>query len=473
MKKILLFLIPILLLLPLTVKANTNSFYEAEYINDIYMNKVKDNTIYYQKARFFRQKNTNNPVYCIEPFATFNENSIYEPTSYIKNLNPIQKDRISLLSYYGYNYQNHTDEKWYAITQFLIWKEADPTANYYFTDSLNGNKISIFENEINELYNLINNHNTTPSFQNSTFYMPYNNSIAINDRNNVLKNFTVKNQDAIISNNTISFSNLDVGTHKIVLEKKQFHNQQQTFYQSNTSQDLVTIGNIKPITTTINIIVQKTNVELKKIDKDTNSTTPSGDASLQGTTFELYNSINQKIKDIVIDKDIINIENLNYGDYYIKEKNPGTGYKLNNNIYNFKITSTEPIVKLEIENDVIKKKIIIKKLYGTENNFKPEKNISFNIYHNNNFLTTIKTNESGEASIILPYGNYTIKQLTTTEGYQKVEPIQITVDNEDEQTIILKNYKINVPNTSTKNSNYNIIKLFLKLICQKLNYILY
>ena len=211
----------------------------------------------------------------------------------------------------------------------------------------------------------------------------------------------------------------------------------------------------------------------QKIDKDTNSTTPQGDASLLGATFELYNSLNQKLKDIIIDNEIVNIENLNYGDYYIKEKTPGTGYKLNNQIYNFKITSTEPTVSLEINNEVIKKKIIINKLYGSDNNFLPEKNISFNIYHNDKFLTTIKTDEFGKTSIILPYGNYTIKQLTTTEGYQKVEPIQIKVDNEEEQTITLKNYKINVPNTSTKNNKLNILKLIIKILCQKLNYILY
>ena len=187
----------------------------------------------------------------------------------------------------------------------------------------------------------------------------------------------------------------------------------------------------------------------------------------------MYNSQNQKIKDIILDEEIINIENLNYGDYYIKEKIAGTGYKLNNKIYNLKITSTNPTINLEIENEVIKKKIIINKLYGTENNFQPEKNISFNIYHNDIFLTTIKTNEFGKTSIILPYGNYTIKQLTTTEGYQKVEPIQIKVDNEEEQTITLKNYKINVPNTSTKKNNFNLLKLIIKILCQRINYILY
>ena len=62
---------------------------------------------------------------------------------------------------------------------------------------------------------------------------------------------------------------------------------------------------------------------------------------------------------------------------------------------------------------------------------------------------TIKTNNKGQAKIILPYGKYIIKQLTTTEGYQKIDPITINVDNSEKEKITLKNYKINVPNTKT------------------------
>ena len=45
----------------LTTYAQTTSFYEGEYIEGIWMNKYNpaNKTIYYQKARFFRQRGTN------------------------------------------------------------------------------------------------------------------------------------------------------------------------------------------------------------------------------------------------------------------------------------------------------------------------------------------------------------------------------------------------------------------------------
>ena len=50
----------------------------------------------------------------------------------------------------------------------------------------------------------------------------------------------------------------------------------------------------------------------------------------------------------------------------------------------------------------------------------------------------------------MPYGNYTIVQLTTTEGYDTIEPFNIIVENETELTYNLVNRKIQVPNTSSK-----------------------
>ena len=76
MKKIKIFLIIIiciLLKLNINVYAEQTTFYEGEYIPGIWMNKVKNNTIYYQTARFFRQSGTNNFAYCIEPFEMFIE----------------------------------------------------------------------------------------------------------------------------------------------------------------------------------------------------------------------------------------------------------------------------------------------------------------------------------------------------------------------------------------------------------------
>lgn len=473
MKKIFTFLIITFIFTIIKVNAASTNFYEGEYIDNIYMNKVKDNTIYYQKARFFRETSTNNPTYCIEPFAFFNESSTYTESTSIQ-LNQSQLERISLLAYYGYNYQNHTDNKWYAITQFLIWQTADPTGKYYFTDTLNGNKISKFETEISELENLINNHYTKPSFDSQTFYVVYNNTLVIKDNNNILTNYQVTSNNATINNNFLVTEKLEPGTYTINLQKPQTYTNTQKIYTSTTSQDMITIGNIDPVTTSVTLIVQETNLEITKIDKNTKTTTPQGDASLIGATFGLYNSFGDKLQEYTLTEPTLNITNLNYGNYYLQEITPGEGYKLNKTKYNFSITKNTPTISINIDNEVITKKIIIKKLYGSANNFQPETNISFNIYNSNDeFITTIKTNDQGIATINLPFGTYTIKQLTTTEGYQKVDPVHIVVDNEEELSIELKNYKISVPDTYKEQNLFSTIQNILKKICQSLKSLLF
>ena len=85
---------------------------------------------------------------------------------------------------------------------------------------------------------------------------------------------------------------------------------------------------------------------------------------------------------------------------------------------------------------------------------------------NNNLVTTITTDENGKATVTLPYGEYKIVQDNTTPGYNKVNDFTITVKDNINESIILTDYKIKVPNT---NSTFltiiiNIIKNLLKLL---------
>ena len=154
----------------------------------------------------------------------------------------------------------------------------------------------------------------------------------------------------------------------------------------------------------------------------------------------------------------IELKDLEYGNYYIKEKEPGTGYQLNNKIFEFKITTDNPTTSIIVENEVIKKEIEITKLFGIDDNFKPEENINFNIYdEDENLIKTIITDENGKASVILNYGKYTIKQMTTTEGFEKVEPIEIEVRNTLKEELTLKDYKIPVPDTYKKLNIFELI----------------
>ena len=69
-------------------------------------------------------------------------------------------------------------------------------------------------------------------------------------------------------------------------------------------------------------------------------------------------------------------------------------------------------------------------------------------------IKIIETNKQGVAEIELPYGKYTIIQLNTTTGYQKIEPFNIEIKNNEDEIIELTDYKIKVPNTSKNKKTF-------------------
>ncbi len=461
MKKIILFLI-ILFSSFLTVDARTHYFYEGEYINNIFMNRLKDNIIDYQQARVFRNSYSYAPAYCIEPYATFTNGASYYESNDASSLTNEQEERVKLISYYGWLYPGHEDNKWYAIAQFMIWEASYPNAKYYFSDTLGGPKVTKFTDEINEINNLINNHYQKPSFESTNIIEKKNKTITLNDKNKVLEKYQVTSNNATIENNNIIVKDLKPGTHTITLEQK-LEGNSSIFYESSSSQDLVSIGHPDPITLSITVTIQETKASIKKIDSDTKTNNPQPNTSLIGAKFNLYKD-NKLLKEIILTNTELELEDLDYGKYYLEETTPGTGYQLNKEKHHFEITKDNPTTSVTIENEVIKKEIEIIKLYGSNNDFKPEENINFNIYDNeDNLIETIITNKEGKASIILQYGKYTIKQMTTTEGFQKVDPIEIDVKDTKKEEFTLKNYKIPVPDT------YKELNI-LEFIWQRLKY---
>ena len=426
-----------------------------------------NNTIYYQTARFFRKTDTHMFAYCIEPFTFFNEGSTYESTITPNNLTNEQKDRIAKIAHFGFYYKNHTEDYWYAVTQMMIWQVADTTnGETYFTDTLNGNRVNIFQNEINEINNLVNNYNTLPDTNNKTYIFKEGENIII-PAGSIISNYKSNDDRVKIEGNNLIINNLSEGDYSFTLERNDLnYNRPTIFYQSNNSQNIMESGDLEPIKSTFNIKIIKTKINIDKIDSDTKSTTPSGDASLNGAIYTIYDSDMNIIKDLNIENNTSSIEDLDLGTYYIKEKNPGLGYNLDEKTYEVILDENNTKKELILENKVIKKNITIKKLYGEYNQLKNEENIDFEIYNSKNeLIKTISTNENGEVTITLPYGEYKLIQLNSTNGYQKIDPFIIKVTNNEDETIELKDYKIPVPNTHTNNNLLLYIIRLLLLIC--------
>lgn len=467
MKKLIIFLITILGVngfLIFNAKASNYSFYRGASIDGIYMTKVNNGIRYYEKARVLMMKGTNKFAYCVEPFAILNEDSIYTESIVADNLNQNQMKRISLIAHFGYQYGNHTDLKWYAVTQFMIWKEAAPNNDIYFTDKLDGNRINVYNDEINEINSLIDNYLKLPSISGAKIDLIENNTITLTDTNNVLQNYKSDNQNAIINGNSIEISNMEEGEYIINLTRgNNYNNDIPVFYNSPNSQNLTIYNNISNINTSLKVKVHKSSLEITKVDKDTMSIIPSGDASLSGAIYRLYDKDMNEIGDLTIDSNMkAKMINLNYGKYYIKEIKAGDGYKLDDKTYEFNIDNNNLNVNLTLANEVIKKKIEINKNYGDGTNSNKEENIIFNIYDSNgNLYTSITTDDNGYACITLPYGKYIIRQKNSTDGYAKVNDININVLDEEPIKYNLYDYKIKVPNTKKDTNYYYFILLII------------
>ena len=413
------------------------------------MNKYQysTNTIYYQQARVFRKSGDNAIAYCLEPFTFFDESKTYTPTVNPRNLSKAQIDRISKIAHFGLGYKTHYTMIWYAITQMMIWQTADTSGDYYFTDGLNGNRINPYQSEMQEINDLIKQYEVLPSFNNQTYTVVAGKKLVIEDKNKVIDNF--KSNEITTNDNKITLNNIKAGEYNYTFTKQDnYYNKPIIFYQANGSQNLVDQGNLSDLRASVKVKAISTKLEISKIDQDTKSTTPAGEASLDGATYKLYDSYNKLIDTITIKNNQALINNLDFGKYYLIEDNPGTGYTLDTNKYEVNITPEKPTTQLVLTNKVIEKKVIIEKKYGEDNTFMQEKDIGFSIIDSNNeIIKTIITNEDGLAEITLPYGKYTISQVNSTEGYSKIEPFTIEVTDQDPLKIDLKDLRIPVPDT--------------------------
>ena len=404
-----------------------------EYIPNIYLKKVEVNgNIRYRKARFIRKNDDGGFVYCLQPFVDIDNRYPYvvvdSDYEHYLSMTTEQWERIRLLAYYGYGYENHTDPKWYAVTQVLIWRTAEPMSAIYFTDTLGGGQNeNLFASEIAELENLVAHHSQLPDFLEESLAIPLGEEVILNDIHLVLNNFSIyeqKHVSAVIKGNALYLTANEVGDASIdFIKEDQLYSGPPIVYFSEESQNVLSVGSYVPVHYQLHFKVIGGYVELTKRDSETGENVGQGLASLASAKYD---------EDDVLITTIITDENgfskseylPKFGQYYLQEIEPSLGYLLDPNRYPFIIGRENPVAFIEVFEEVIKQKFEFTKVYASALTqiIQPEVGVQFGVYdHSGNLIYISTTDENGKLLLELPYGKYILHQFTSTSGYEKMD----------------------------------------------------
>ena len=439
------------------------AIWPSEYISNIYIRKDRnDGYSKYQQARFIRRSEDNKFVYCLQPYTDIDNNLPYYDVirsdyERVLGFSEEQWERISLLAYYGYQYNDngydHSDHKWYAITQVMIWRTTNPESNIYFTDTLNGSYTSRFDGEMAELDRLVANHYKTPNLE-SGIVLPIGQTKELNDSNGVLSNYTItgtENVTASINGNTLSVTANSIGEGKVTFEKKATKYEiPPIVYFSDHSQNVFRVGNYDPVRTKFTLKVIGGRVTPAKVDVETRTNTPQGEAKLGGAVYGIYKVDGTRVGQVVTNEDGRNTSDYlpELGRFYLLEEQPSEGYLLDSNKYYFEITEDNLNPEVQVFEQVIKLDFEFTKVYASAETqiMEPEVGIKFGIYNKNGEqVEEVTTDSQGVFRFTLPYGTYTVKQLTTTKGHEKIDDFTVEVKTTGE---VVKKVISNAPITA-------------------------
>ena len=373
--------------------------------------------------------------------------SIYHSTNdfSISYLTDEQIDYIRSISYFGYRYKNHDDYRYYMAAQELIWEYLDNEANVEWVSEMNVNaeiiNINSYKNEILELRDWYNKE-LNLNWYDEQFYT-IGDEIVLSDGNNVLSDYEVvssKYSDVFINDNQLVIKVGNAIDEEIIeLRRKGYYDYGSSLYYYDGSQRLISNGNYKDVDKKLSFHIKGVSVKGQVVNKKNGSNIPYGQATLKGAVYELYNENRELIGTYETDeKGKFEISNLLFGTYYVKQIKASEGYLINEGEVKFELDKDN--FELVLKQDVIAYELEIRKVYGHDGNYMPEKDILFILYDNKwNMYGSLNTNQYGIISLWLAYGEYTLRQWTTTYGYSKVDDIKIEVKEKKEDNKVYYN----------------------------------
>lgn len=375
------------------------------------------------------------------------------------------QDYLNKVIYYGYDYPNHQNERYYMATQALIWEKVSNYLIEFYTERYGYGTYIDVSNEKNEILNLINNHNKLPYFSNNEY--SYNLTDYIEFEDEVLNNFEISSttwNDTYIENNKLIIKNLDnyVGNIRISLKKKSYRNDIATYYFEDGTQPLITGGNPNDVYSNLSINIKGAKIRINKLDKDSNL--PIKNKNIEFNIINLdtgnYIYINGEKNLKINDEGYLITDMIPFGRYKITEVKSGDDYYLNENSVEILVnddTISNNIYEFNFYNEVKKGNIKILKVDNESKRvlngvkfglFANEDILSNNLiyYKKDQLIAEQVTNSDGIAIFNnLLYGKYYIKELEYLNGYKKK-------DNKYDVDLNINEYYLEIENVLEKGS---------------------
>ena len=440
-----------------------------------YVTKSRPGDTNYQQMSLIVRESDGRFLYCIEPGKTIDVNanfSAYEGkiSGFIDTME--KWERIKQLAYFGYGYKDeyydHTDIKWYVITQFMIWQTVPLSYDIYFTDTLDGNRIVKYESEMAELNAILDDYNKLPQLGVTSLDGYRNEEKTYSDQNAVLHGYEMINDSGItasVNNNSLNIKydkKLENATLKFRKTYEKYDNDVLTYIRYENP-SLLLPGRIDNKEISLNYSMKYGTLSITKKDADNNQYL--GEATLEGAKYGLYDSNNNLIEEKTTDINgkINFLTKLVGGNYYFKELVPSKGYNLDNKKYEFTVDDNHLINEFIVKEKIISENYDITKVLNDDINnvMKNESGIEFELYDNNgNLIKKYTTDEYGKFRFNLVYGNYVLKQSNSYPGYEKVNDYVIKVENHNKNNVLtfidnLIKYRVNL-NVKDKDTNENI-----------------
>ena len=217
-------------------------------------------------------------VYCLNPTLLADLGTGYQID--YDHYSQATKDRLWQFIFFGYQFNGHEDDSWFAATQMCIWNELGFYVDAFTLDGAYWDLSA----QINEIRWLVDHARTTPSFHTQTIEVDYNTPFTLIDSNHALEHYDIKSVpgvDLISNNNTLTIQVTDLDYTQNISFSYGASNSC-IIYIKPGYQDVISVSRNEPgATFNFQLHVRTGNLIISKLDEFNNPVTSP-------TAFELY-----------------------------------------------------------------------------------------------------------------------------------------------------------------------------------------